>query len=86
MKDGRTHLAYKASTCGTSRATWCWPPRFARDGRRQATMVDSVIQAGVNLEAAGSEAEIEEVAADKGYQRGRHFGIGGGDELADVYS
>jgi len=42
-------------------------------------MVDSVIQAGVNLEAAGSEAEIEKWRLTK-VSRGRHFGIGGGDE------
>jgi transposase len=30
-------------------------------------LVDSVIEAKINLEAAGSEVEIEEVAADKGY-------------------
>jgi transposase len=30
-------------------------------------MVDSIIDARVNLEAAGSEEEIEEAAADKGY-------------------
>ena len=31
------------------------------------TMVDSVMEAQVNLQAADSEAEIEEVVADKGY-------------------
>jgi hypothetical protein len=30
-------------------------------------MVDSVVQAQVNLEQAGSDTKIEEVAADKGY-------------------
>jgi transposase len=68
MKDGRTHLAYKAEHVVDLKsdlvlaAEIC--PATAAD---TATMVDSVIQAGVNLEAAGSEAEIEEVAADKGY-------------------
>ena len=68
MKDGRTHLAYKAEHVVDLKsdlvlaAEIC--PATAAD---TVTMVDSVIQAGVNLEAAGSEAEIEEVAADKGY-------------------
>ena len=31
------------------------------------TMMDSVIQAQLNLDAAGSDAKIEEAAADKGY-------------------
>jgi transposase len=68
MKDGRTHLAYKAEHVVDLKsdlvlaAEIC--PATAADTE---TIVDSVIQAGVNLEAARSEAEIEEVAADKGY-------------------
>ena len=31
------------------------------------TLVDSVLEAKINLKAAGSDVEIEEVAADKGY-------------------
>ena len=30
MKDGRTHLAYKAEHVVDLRATWCWPRRFIR--------------------------------------------------------
>jgi hypothetical protein len=37
------------------------------DQADQHTLVDSVIEAKINLEAAGSDVEIEEVAADKGY-------------------
>jgi transposase len=49
-------------------ATWCWPPRFARPIEADTeTLADSVMQAQNNLNQAGSEAEIEEVAADKGY-------------------
>src|ERR1700680_2891029 len=68
MKDGRTHLAYKAEHVVDLKSDLVLAaeirPATAAD---TVTMVNSVIQAGVNLEAAGSEAEIEEVAADKGY-------------------
>ena len=68
MKDGRTHLAYKAEHVVDLKSDLVLAaeirPATAAD---TVTMVDSVIQARVNLEAAGSEAEIEEAAADKGY-------------------
>ena len=68
MKDGRTHLAYKAEHVVDLEADLVLAaeirPTTAGD---TATLVDSVIQAQVNLEAAGSDATIEEVAADKGY-------------------
>ena len=68
MKDGRTHLAYKAEHVVDLKSDLVLAaeirPATAADTE---TMVDSVIQARVNLEAAGSEAEIEEAAADKGY-------------------
>jgi transposase len=68
MKDGRTHLAYKAEHVVDLKSDLVLAaeirPATAADTE---TIVDSVIQAGVNLEAARSEAEIEEVAADKGY-------------------
>ena len=68
MKDGRTHLAYKAEHVVDLKSDLVLAaeirPATAAD---TVTMVDSVIQARVNLEAAGSEAEIEEVVADKGY-------------------
>jgi transposase len=68
MKDGRTHLAYKAEHVVDLKsdvvlATEVLP---ADQGDTQ-TMVDSVMQAQVNLAEAGSKQQIEEVAADKGY-------------------
>jgi transposase len=68
MKDGRTHLAYKAEHVVDLKsdvvlATEVLP---ADQGDTQ-TMVDSVMQAQANLAEAGSEQQIEEVAADKGY-------------------
>jgi len=68
MKDGRTHLAYKAEHVVDLKselllAAEIYPANHADT----ETLVDSVIEAQANLQAAGSEAEIEEVVADKGY-------------------
>jgi hypothetical protein len=68
MKDGRTHLAYKAEHVVDLKTDLVLAaeirPATAAD---TATMVDSVVQAQVNLEQACSDTKIEEVAADKGY-------------------
>jgi transposase len=68
LKDGRTHLAYKAEHVVDldSDLLLAAEIRSATDGDT-ATLVDSVIQACVNLEATGSEATVEEAVADKGY-------------------
>jgi len=68
LKDGRTHLAYKAEHVVDldSDLLLAAEIRSATDGDT-ATLVDSVMQACVNLEAAGSEATVEEAVADKGY-------------------
>ncbi len=68
MKDGRTHLAYKAEHVVDleSELVLAAEIRPATDADT-ATLVDSVMQACVNLEAAGSEATVEEAVADKGY-------------------
>jgi hypothetical protein len=68
MKDGRTHLAYKAEHVVDLQSDLVLAAeiRPATDADSD-TLVDSVIQARVNLEEAGSEAEIEEAVADKGY-------------------
>jgi hypothetical protein len=68
MKDGRTHLAYKAEhvidldtelVVGAS-------IQHANVGDAD-TLVDSVVEAQTHLREAGTDAEIEEVVADKGY-------------------
>jgi len=68
MKDGRTHLAYKAEHVVDLKTDLVLAaeirPATAAD---TVTIVDSVVQAQVNLEQAGSDTKIEEVAADKGY-------------------
>jgi len=68
LKDGRTHLAYKAEHVVDleSDLVLAAEVRLA-DHADTATLVDSVLVAQVNLQAAGSDATIDEVAADKGY-------------------
>jgi transposase len=68
MKDGRTHLAYKAEHVVDLKTDVVLAAEITRaDQGDTQTMVDSVLQAQLNLQAAGSIQEIEEVAADKGY-------------------
>jgi transposase len=68
MKDGRTHLAYKAEHVVDLKSDLVLAAEItpADQGDTQ-TMTDSVLQAQLNLQEAGSTQEIEEVAADKGY-------------------
>ncbi|CAN5466758.1 transposase [soil metagenome] len=68
MKDGTTHLAYKAEHVVDleSDLILAAEVRPATDADT-ATLADSLGAAQVNLQAAGSEAVIEEAAADKGY-------------------
>ena len=68
MKDGRTHLAYKAEHVVDLDSEILLAAEIRpADQADQHTLVDSVIEAKINLKATGSEVEIEEVAADKGY-------------------
>lgn len=68
MKDGTTHLAFKAEHVVDleSDIIVAAEIRKATDSDT-ATLAESVLAAQANLEACGSEAVIEEVAADKGY-------------------
>jgi hypothetical protein len=68
MKDGTTHLAYKAEhvvdlTSDLIVAAEIYPANQADT----ATLADSVVAAQLHLKAAGSAAVIAEAAADKGY-------------------
>jgi hypothetical protein len=70
MKDGTTHLAYKAEHAvdldsGLVLAADVHPA----DQADPATLVDSVLHAQINLVKAGSEQEVEEAVADKGYHK-----------------
>jgi transposase len=68
MKDGRTHLAYKAEHVVDleTEVVLAASIRHADEGDTD-TMVDSVTEARVNLSEAGIDMEIEEAVADKGY-------------------
>ena len=68
MKDGTTHLAYKAEHVVDLKTELVLAAsiRHADEGDAD-TMVDSVVEARVNLSEAGIDAEIEEAVADKGY-------------------
>lgn len=68
MKDGTTHLAYKAEHVVDLESDLILAAeiRPADHGDAQ-TLADSVMTAAENLEAIGVEQRIEEVAADKGY-------------------
>ena len=70
MKDGRTHLAYKAEHAvdldsGLVLAAGVHPA----DTGDTATLIDSVLRTHVNLVRAGLEIDVEEVVADKGYHK-----------------
>jgi transposase len=68
LKDGRTHLAYKAEHVVDLESEILLAAEIRpADHADQQTLVDSVLEAKINLEAAGSEVAVEEVAADKGY-------------------
>ena len=68
MKDGTTHLAYKAEhvvDLGTNAILAA--EIYHANYQDTQTLEDSLHQAQINLVEAGSEAEIVEAAADKGY-------------------
>jgi transposase len=68
MKDGRTHLAYKAEHVVDLESEILLAAEILpADHADPQTLVDSVLEAQINLQEAGSAAEITEVAADKGY-------------------
>lgn len=70
MKDGRTHLAYKAEhTVDLDSEFVLAAAVHTADQADSATLVGSILQAQANLVLAGSEQEIEEAAADKGYHK-----------------
>ncbi len=68
MKDGRTHTAYKAQHGVDLKSDLVLAAEIRpADHADTDTLVDSVVQAQINLDEAKSETQIEEVAADKGY-------------------
>jgi transposase len=68
MKDGTTHLAYKAEhVVDLDSELIVTAEIYHADQADTNTLEDSVQQAQTNLREAGSAAQIEDVAADKGY-------------------
>jgi len=68
MKDGRTHLAYKAEHVVDLGADLVLAAEvYPADRADTATLTDSLMEAQINLQEAGSTATITEAAADKGY-------------------
>jgi len=70
MKDGRTHLAYKAEHALDLETEFVLSATVQpADQADSATLLDSVLQAQINLVRAGSAQEVEEAVADKGYHK-----------------
>jgi transposase len=68
LKDGRTHLAYKAEHVVDLQSDMILAAEiYPGDHADTQTLVDSVMEAVENVQQAGVENEIEEVVADKGY-------------------
>lgn len=68
MKDGTTHLAYKTEHVVDLDTNLILAAEvYHADQSDQQTLEDSLNQAQINQEAAGSESQIKSVAADKGY-------------------
>jgi transposase len=70
MKDGTTHLAYKAEHVVDLGSEFVLAAAvYPADQADAATLVDSVLLAQVNGVLAGSGQEVAEVVADKGYHK-----------------
>jgi transposase len=70
MKDGTTHLAYKAEhTVDLDSEFVLSAAVHPADQSDPATLVGSLLQAQANLALAGSAQEIEEAVTDKGYHK-----------------
>jgi transposase len=68
MKDGTTHLAYKAEHVVDLKSDLILAAEiYPADQADTATLADSVVAAQLHLKGAGSDAAIHEAAADKGY-------------------
>src|SRR5689334_8187700 len=70
MKDGTTHLAYKAEHVVDLDSEFVLAAAVhPADASDPSTLVGSVLEAQANLVLAGSEQEVEEAVADKGYHK-----------------
>jgi transposase len=81
LKDGRTHLAYKAERVVDLKSDLVLAAEiYEADRGDTRTMADSVLEAVIKLSGAGIESGIDEVAADKGYHAAATL------EMAEFYS
>jgi hypothetical protein len=70
MKDGTTHLAYKAEHVVDLGSNLVLAAEvYHADQPDSATLLPSVVSAQVNLLRAGSDAQIQEAVTDKGYHK-----------------
>ena len=70
MKDGRTRLAYKPEHVIDLKTDLVLAAEVYRADQSDAdTMIDSLVEAQVNLMRSGSDAKLRDVAADKGYHK-----------------
>ena len=70
MKDGRTHLAYKAEHVVDLDSDIVLAAEvYSANDSDQQTLADSLMEAQMNLKEAGSEQEIEAAVADQGYHK-----------------
>jgi len=77
MKDGTTHLAYKAEHAVDLETEMIVAAEiYSADLSDQSTLEDTVHQAEANLRESGSEVEVKDVVADKGYHAA--------EQLADI--
>ncbi len=68
MKDGRTHLAYKTEHAVDLKSDLVLAaPVYHADGADTQTLPQTLTMAQTNLILAGSDVEIKDVPADKGY-------------------
>jgi hypothetical protein len=70
MKDGRTHLAYKAEhAVDLESEVIVGAVVYGADEGDAQTLAETIEAAREHLEAAGSPREVDEVVADKGYHK-----------------
>lgn len=76
MKDGRTHLAYKAEHVVDLESELVVAAEILPANESDMhTLTDSVLAAEENLQQIGHEEKIEEVAADKGYHAAEQIAL-----------
>jgi transposase len=79
MKDGRTHLAYKAEHVIDLKSDVILAAEiYPADHADVQTLADSVLEAVENVKQADREIELKEIVADKGYHTAETIELAGG--------